>query len=416
MSKKKCHLCGNNVCTTLLDMGSRPIVHDYLDDPNQEEPTYPFQVLFCEHCGLIQLAEPIAPELLYSEYLCLSGWKHQPHMPRLVELIETHTSAHSRSRILEVGSNDGLFLDLLRTRGYANLTGIEPAWDAVTTARKKGLSTIHAYFDSTSSKEYIRRWGTCDLFISRQMLEHITDLVGFIQCMQQVLRVGGYVAIEIPDSRFNLDTPDYALWEEHVNYFTLETLQYWLALAGVEILHFEDTMFSGESLMVIGRYLGPKSIEPSIDYLPSLRQKAMRYRDLWPIFTEAFCAYLRTYRQSGKKIAVYGAGARLSCLLNFTGAGQYVEFIVDDHPGKQGKFLPGSRLAILPSEALERENIDLCLLAVNTECEEQVIAQHPDLGSSGGEFVSVLPPTERLPSFWKNLAHSSCSTLVEENG
>ena len=40
--------------------------------------------------------------------------------------------------------------------------------------------------------------------------------------MQAVLLPGGHVLIEVPNFDFCLEAPDYsAIWEEHINYFTL---------------------------------------------------------------------------------------------------------------------------------------------------------------------------------------------------
>ena len=90
-------------------------------------------------------------------------------------------------------------------------------------------------------------------------------------------------------------------------------------------------------------------------------------------------------------------------LVNFSGIGPYVEFVVDDQVQKQNLFMPGSRLPILSSDMLEKHGIDLCLLAVNTECEEKVIEKHHSFLQRGGNFYSILPPSDRLPSFWKQL-------------
>ncbi len=78
-----------------------------------------------------------------------------------------------------------------------------------------------------------------------------------------------------------------------------------------------------------------------------------------------------------------------------------MDCIVDDQLEKQGKIVPGSKLPIVPSVELEKRSIDLCLLGVNTECEDKVIAKHPGYVKRGGKFVSVLPPSDRLPEFWK---------------
>ena len=76
---------------------------------------------------------------------------------------------------------------------------------------------------------------------------------------------------------------------------------------------------------------------------------------------------------------------------------------VDDQPQKQGKYMPGSGLPVLSSDALREGSVNLCLLAVNAENEEKVVGKHQAYLEQGGEFVSVHPPSGRLPAFWTPL-------------
>ena len=63
-------------------------------------------VCLCEGCGLIQLRDPIPPEELYTAYNWLSSWKWDPHVPRLLDLVERFSPAtREMSRVVEVGSN-----------------------------------------------------------------------------------------------------------------------------------------------------------------------------------------------------------------------------------------------------------------------------------------------------------------------
>lgn len=398
-----CLLCGGQQLLVLLDLGEHPIAHHYLDSPSLKEYIHPVTLCFCESCGLIQLVNPVSPELFYTDYMCLSSWKYQPHIPRLVQMIEESTGLEKTDSILEVGSNDGLFLEVLHRRGYQRLVGIEPARDAQDAARQRGIKTIPAYFNQETAEEFVANFGGCDLFVSRQVLEHVNDLRAFQEAMHMVLSPGSFVVFEVPNFVCNLDAPDYTIWEEHISYFTPQTLRLFLANAGVRIIHSETTVFSGDTLIVIGKYVGDLPGERSFKYMKELRPKALNYRDRWPAFRDVFTQYLHQHKKKGGKTAVYGAGARLCSLINFVGLRPYIEFIVDDQPEKQGKYMPGSKLPILPAEALEEHSIDLCLLAVNAESEDRVIAKNAGFQKKGGCFVSVLPPSNRLPVFWSHI-------------
>lgn len=397
-----CRLCGKKELSVLLELGKHPIAHRFLKDRSQEEYTHPVTLCFCEDCGFIQLDDPIPADLLYANYVCLSSWKYQPHIGRIVRLIKEFTKVNKDSNILEVGSNDGRFLKVLREEGYQKLIGIEPAHDAQLAAQNEGITTIPAYFNKKSAGDFVAKYGKCGLFISRQMLEHVNDLGEFLEAMRMVISPGSYVLFELPDFGLNLDMHDYSVWEEHINYFTLQTLSRFLSSAGIRIIHSEKVNFSGSALIVIGEYNG-RPLTPIVavaDYINQAREQARQYADYWPGFRKRFIEYLIKYGKDGGKVAIYGAGSRACSLINFIGLAAYIEFIVDDQPEKQGKYMPGSKLPILPSEALNEQGIGLCLLAVNSECEDAVIAKHAEFIKRGGVFVSMLAPSKRLPAFW----------------
>ena len=246
--------------------------------------------------------------------------------------------------------------------------------------------------------------GQFDLFISRQNLEHISDLRGVIESIGTIVKPNGLVLIEVPDFSCNLRSPDYGLWEEHVNYFTVDTLRHFMALAGVELFHQESILFSGDSIFVIGRKTG--NVAASMGYVAALRERNLAYAKHWPVFSRTINEYLASLEKAGKKIAVYGAGNRVFCLINFANLAGNIDVIVDDQPEKQNTFMPGGRLPVVASDALYLRGIDVCLLAVNAEIEDKVIAKHEKWVKNGGTFWSVLPPSERLLPVWQPIGNA----------
>ncbi len=397
-----CNLCGNHDLKLLIGFGSHPIAHRLLVSPDEEEYTHPVNLCFCDSCGLIQLDDPIPPEELYTEYNWLSSWKWNPHVPRLIWMIENLLERIDKdSLIVEVGSNDGSFLEALREEGFKNLVGIEPAEDAQKASRARGIDTIGSYFTKETADRLVGERGPCDLFISRQTLEHVGDIQTFQTAMQTVLRPGGYALIEVPNFDLALRTPDYStVWEEHTNYFVPETLDRFLEMSGIRVFKTESAVFSGEALYSIGEYIGPPQEPVSFACSDALRSSAMRYAEEWPEFKAAFAEYLKACGKDNKKVVVYGGGCRSSSLINFAGVGEEIDLIVDDQLEKQGRFLPGSRIPILAGDALPKQDLGVCVLSVNAENEEKVLDRRKDDLEGSGAVVSMHPPSDKLPSFW----------------
>jgi 2-polyprenyl-3-methyl-5-hydroxy-6-metoxy-1,4-benzoquinol methylase len=395
-----CNLCGGSDLLHLIDFGSHPVAKHYLAEKAGDQPTWPVRLFFCESCGLTQLVDSCPPEILYDNYVTLSSWKFQPHVQREIDLIKSLEGMGPDAKVIEIGSNDGMFLHQMSLSGYRNTLGVEPAKDAYDLSVAQGVNTLQDFLSPELSRAITARYGEFDLFVSRQNLEHISDLRGVAESIGILVKPNGFVLIEVPNFACNLRCQDYGLWEEHVNYFTVDTLRHFLSLAGVELIHEEIILFSGEGIFVIGRKVG--KIPRSLDYVAALRRQNVEYAAHWPAFRRSLGEFLSSQKKAGRKIAVYGAGSRVFCLLNFAGIASSIDVIVDDQQEKQNKFMPGGRLPIVPSDALYSQGIDICLLAVNTENEDKVIGKHAKWVQNGGTFWSVLPPSERLLPVWKH--------------
>ncbi len=391
-----CHLCGSDGRIRLLDFGEQSFAHDYLAVPDAEGVTHELAVAVCPRCGLIQIEDPAPPEALYDEYVCLSAWKNQPHVPMLIDMLRDTAVLDSGAAVFEAACNDGSFLVAMREAGFLDVRGLEPAADARAAALARGIDATGGFLARESARAIADSHGPFDLFVARQVVEHVADLDAFGDAMETLSRPGTWVLIEVPDHDFSLDATDYSVyWEEHVNYFGEATLLRWLADHGVEPVRMERVVFSGMTLVVLGRYTGDAIASPAWD-VEGLVGRALAHRDAWPEHRDALIRLVRDAREAGKKVAAYGAGNRTNSVINLFGLSGMLEFVADDQQEKQGLYMPGSRLPIVPSERLIADGVDVCLLGVNAENEEKVVARHSQWAAGGGAFFSVLPPSDLL--------------------
>jgi hypothetical protein len=77
------------------------------------------------------------------------------------------------------------------------------------------------------------------------------------------------------------------------------------------------------------------------------------------------------------------------------GVADLIDFVADDTPQKQSKFLPGARLPIVPSAALVERKIALCLLALSINNEDNVIKRNEGFVRQGGTFRSIFRASPR---------------------
>lgn len=135
---------------------------------------------------------------------------------KTLDMILRHIPCETTVNILEIGSNRGDMLHMIKTeRPHVNILGIEPMRDGLAVT----VPTINGYFrrDIFSNK--------FDLIIMQHVLEHIKYPRTFIGDMRHVLSDNGRIYVEVPNLNhvLNYCLDDFVV--EHVNYFDCETLK-----------------------------------------------------------------------------------------------------------------------------------------------------------------------------------------------
>jgi len=74
---------------------------------------------------------------------------------------------------------------------------------------------------------------------------------------------------------------------------------------------------------------------------------------------------------------------------------EFFDCVIDDNPNKQALLMPGSHLPIRASAMLASRGIDLCLLSLNPESEQKVLAKNQAFIERGGGFLSIFALSSR---------------------
>ena len=385
----------------IADFGTQPFTNRFAARGDEPEDGYHLRLGVSLVDGLIgQLSPPRVADVrarvagvIYNEA--------EDHLDDLVMRLMALPGADPAASGLALTYKDDSTIRRLQERGFSRLRRLDMESDLGITAPYAGLETIQAELTPAWAAEYVSRHGPCSWVIARHIFEHTHDSRTFLETIKTLLAPGGYAVLEVPDSDTFLRSGDYTLpWEEHVWYFTPTTFVRRLRHEGLGTVFRHSYLYPLENSLVAVVQKTPCSSEdrPSPDATASLAGElavARAYGRGWSARSQAIQAYLASHRARGGRVAMFGAGHAAAMYINLHRLAELIDQVVDDAPAKQGRFMPGSRLPILPSSSLLAGKITLCLLSVNHNTEPRVLARHQAYVDAGNVFFSIYQTSPR---------------------
>lgn len=404
MTLVACRSCGGSDIHDVLSLGAMPLANALLTEEQLgvEENRFPLAIAMCARCTLVQLTETVPPDELFVEYAYFSS-RSAPmvgHARDLVARTITDRRLGASDLVVEVASNDGYLLQHYVERGVPVL-GIDPAANVVEVARGKGVETRCDFFTSKLASGLRSEGIRASVVHANNVLAHVPDINDLVSGVATLLDDDGTFIVETPYVRDMVDKLEFdTIYHEHVFYYSLSALQELFERHGLRITRVEHISIHGGSLRI--QAVSADSDEPVDTSVPSMLADESRSGMTQPSFYEGFSErvgdllthlrdFLASRRAGGRSIAGYGAAAKGTVILNALGVGRETfDFIVDDTPYKQGRYVPGARIPICaPDRLLSDVPDDVMIFAWNFA--DEIIAKESEYLAKGGTFLLPLP-------------------------
>jgi 2-polyprenyl-3-methyl-5-hydroxy-6-metoxy-1,4-benzoquinol methylase len=401
-----CRHCHAPLTLSLIDLGTAPPSNAYLtaERLNASESWYPLRVRVCQSCWLVQTEDYAdASELFGGDYAYFSGFSHSwlEHSRRYVKAMAERFALGPNSHVVEIAANDGYLLQYVRAAGIPCL-GVEPTASTAAVAREKGIPIVESFFGRGLASELAKQDRCADLLVANNVLAHVPNINDFVGGFEILLKPKGVATFEFPHllnliRQVQFDT----IYHEHFSYLSLLAVNRIFGANGLRIFDVEELPTHGGSLRVFTQRTdsGGQPVSSRVAaILTSERAAGFEATSGYSGFQaradrikHEFLAFLIDAARAGKTVAGYGAAAKGNTLLNFAGVRpDLLAFVCDANPAKQGKFLPGSRVPILPEQAIRDRRPDyVAILPWNLASE--IRDQLAYIGAWGGRFVTAVP-------------------------
>ena len=387
-----------NSLENVVDFGRQPLTNRFQRSITEPEELYPLSLGVDPLTGLVQMMQPAPVEAVRSRFDWIKYNEAEDHLDDLAERIIALPGVTRQSRILALSYKDDSTIERFRKKDFAAATRLDLQTDLDLSAPNAGLETIQQALSPQWAGDYASRHGHADIVIARHIWEHCHRPNDFIQTVNRLAAPGGYVILEVPDCSSQLENYDYSMpWEEHLLYFTPATFSQTLKASGLDLVEAITYPYPLEnSLVCIARNQARTEASTNAPVSAELEvARARRYGAAFQAQGQALRSWLTSHRQKNSRIAVLGAGHSACMFINLHRLEALAAFVVDDAAVKQGLFMPGSRLPVRPSSDLLKEKISLCILSVNHNAEDKVVARNEAFVRAGGIFHSLYRTSPR---------------------
>lgn len=365
------------------------------------ESRWPLELAWCPTCSLVQITETVPPEKLFRDYAYFSSFSDTmvTHARSIADRLREQRKLNSDSLVVEIASNDGYLLQWYHKSGVPVL-GIEPARNIAKVAEsERGVRTISEFFGQDLAQQLVRDGYRADIIHANNVLAHVADLNGVVSGFASLLKPDGVAVVEAPYLKDLLDHVEFdTIYHEHLCYFSLTALTQLFGQHGLEIVDVERLAIHGGSLRVFAAKSGVMSVTPAVRQLLAEESQWVRDPEFYQSFGESvdklrleLVGLLHKLKADGKRIAVYGASAKGSTLLNYFGIGrELLDYVVDRSTIKQGRYTPGTRLKIYDPAQLVEDRPDYCLL-LTWNFADEILKQQQRYREQGGQFIIPVP-------------------------
>ena len=406
-----CRVC-KSIVDPILSLGDQ-YVSTFLGPEQPDGPKAPLELVLCGNCRLLQLRHTVPGKMMYENYWYRSG-TNQTMRDALADVTKAAgklIQLKAGDSVLDIGCNDGTLLGSYAVPGIYKI-GFDPAQNLAAFSREVADKVIVGFFEA-------------DRFLAEADLHDIRPKVvtsiamfydleypqKFVSGIRRIMHTDGLWIVQMSYLPLMLKQNDFGnICHEHLEYYSLQSLEYLLDLEGLLIVDAELNDVNGGSIRVFirNRAADPNTFgdethrKHAAERVSALRQSEAELKLDTPTpylefaqrvqgIKQDVSSFIKKQVEQKKKIYVYGASTKGNTMLQYFGLDcSVIRGAAERNPAKWGKVTVGTRIPIISEAEARAAKPDYFLVLPWHFIDEFKVREHEFLSSSG-RFIVPLP-------------------------
>jgi len=321
------------------------------------------------------------------------------HIKNKVKYLKKKNLIKNNSSVLDIGSNDGTFLNNLNKS--MQLYGIDPTAKKFKHLYNKNISVCENFFSKKNIENFIKKKNgketKFDLITSFAMFYDVNDPNSFCSDIYNLLKENGIWFLELSYFPLMLKNLTYdQICHEHVTYYTLTVFKNIIEKHDLRIVDVAFNEINGGSIEIVCAKKNSK-FKINKKKISRILKDEIKIKDKSYVNFNKRINKVKTLLQmflnlnSKKKIIGYGASTKGNIVLNHCKVkNNQIKEICDGSLKKISKYTPGSNIKIISKETMRSKKPDYLLVLI-WSFRKEVIKQEINFLKKGGKLIFHLP-------------------------
>jgi len=349
----ECLCCGSERLKLVLDLNEQPLANSFKKTAEEDEPTFPLRLNICEDCTHLQLSHAVNPDLLFKNYLYVSGTSQTLRDYFDWFARETLTYVPDATSVLDIACNDGSQLNSFKALGLKTY-GVDPA-ENLHPLSSANHDVVCDYF----TDKYAYHYGSknLDIITAQNVFAHNSYPLEFLKQCRDIMHDASVLFIQTSQADMIRNNEFDTIYHEHLSFFNASSMSALAQRAGLFLVDIRKTPIHGNSYMFVFKKIAEDTskVDAVLAEEHALGLQDMNtylaYADRAATIVEDLKQTIMHYRTLDYLIVGYGAAAKGNTLLNFGEI--HLDYIIDDNPLKQGLYSPGMSTPVVPIAKLD---------------------------------------------------------------